>query len=452
MRPIDKRKNREQRKPKQASWLDRIQQDSWQLELVISGIAIFLLLQVLPILNEQGKRLLVLMFSGETIDQVLVFPVSLLVLGTYGLVAILFFHLVLRGLWIGAIGLRSVSGGFDFEELDFQPKFDTWLRRRLGTFDGFIGRLEERSSLAFSLAFLLFFAIVGLWMFINITVLSSIYYIAYIRDLSLQNPVYILLALLPLLIWCLMGLAYMVDFATMGYLKKVKWLQKIYFPIYRLFSWITLARFYRPLYYNLIDHPFGRKMIWVIVPLVFVVSLIGDIKIGRNPYFPELSNVKTSVVSGSYLDDGEMEWVQYQFASLESRYAREDYLEVFTPYLGLYHNPILKHQFPDLTSAKIRGFGFSDIVSTFNPKANTDSLLIAHNSLHRVYLGDSLLQDIPWRLYHHPKRKQDGWLFALPVYDLERGEHCLKFDELRANYGYLSDLVWETQATICFLK
>jgi hypothetical protein len=34
-------------------------------------------------------------------------------------------------LWIGAIGLRSVSGDFEYEVLDYQPRFTNWLQKRM---------------------------------------------------------------------------------------------------------------------------------------------------------------------------------------------------------------------------------------------------------------------------------------------------------------------------------
>lgn len=48
----------------------------------------------------------------------------------YGVLLIrLLIHVLLRGVWIAAIGLRYVSGDIDYVKLGYQPRFTTWLAR-----------------------------------------------------------------------------------------------------------------------------------------------------------------------------------------------------------------------------------------------------------------------------------------------------------------------------------
>lgn len=70
-------------------------------------------------------------------------------------IGIFLFHLAIRGMWIGAIGLRSVSGDFDYNEMRYPDRFTAFLRKRLGSYDDYIQRLERNASVTFSLAFLL---------------------------------------------------------------------------------------------------------------------------------------------------------------------------------------------------------------------------------------------------------------------------------------------------------
>lgn len=69
--------------------------------------------------------------------------------------------------------------------------------------------------------------------------------------------------------------------------------------------------------------------------------------------------------------------------------------------------------------------------------------------LYRLSLNDSLLTNVPWRFYEHPKREQPGLLFDLPTYDLPRGEYWLKIED----QGVKNDsLIWRQWALIQFMR
>ena len=93
--------------------LDRLQQESWQLELLISGFAIFGLFSAM--------EPLLIKFDIAQHDQKIVdtFIWSAALVSCWILIANLLIHVVLRGLWIGALGLRFVSGDIDYDELRY---------------------------------------------------------------------------------------------------------------------------------------------------------------------------------------------------------------------------------------------------------------------------------------------------------------------------------------------
>lgn len=94
--------------------------------------------------------------------------------------------------------------------------------------------------------------------------------------------------------------------------------------------------------------------------------------------------------------------------------------------------------------------GGLNLWSARNYAANNDSLLLAQQAMHRVYLNDSLLTDVPWRFYEHPLREQQGLLYDLPVYDLPRGRYILRFERYRLNDA--DSLYWKTWAEVSFLR
>ncbi len=435
--------------------MDKIQQDSWQLELVISGVVIFLLLGATPALEQLDNKIDILKLSGHYLDFASNIGISFLQGGHLIIILAFIVHLILRGFWIGAIGLRSVSGDFDYQTLGFQPRFEDWLRTRMGSFDDFIERLEVRSSIAFSLGFLLFFAFASYGLFLlSMIGLGSIMVLFVDNQIEVQFGIrifFVLLFIFLILGMLLAGLLYLLDFATLGALKKRHWAQRLYFPIYRLLGWITLARFYRPFYYNLIDHPFGRKLVRLVIPGIFLFTMIADLEVGRNQFFPVTTSGAYALSAGIYLDREEFSKPYFALPSLQSRLAREDYLEVFIPYLGEDHNPAILALTPEVPASAIRSLGIGGLLSVYDESIRADTLLPAHLAIHRLYLNDSLLPSVPWKFYQHPVREQPGLLYELPVYDLSRGEHCLTF-EVYKKKGRRDEFSWEEWTTICFLR
>lgn len=106
-----------------ARWLQNLQQESWQLELLVSGFAIVLLVQGKESLNQLENYASVHLSSYD-----LAFPlISIIGMTVYGawfiLLVNLCIHVVLRGLWIGTIGLRSISSTIDFNKLNYSASF-----------------------------------------------------------------------------------------------------------------------------------------------------------------------------------------------------------------------------------------------------------------------------------------------------------------------------------------
>ena len=127
------------------SWLDNLQQESWQLELLISGFTIFLLIGGWGPVADLEYDLIVLKGTATGANS-MSFLYHVLRTAYLSLLACLLIHVVLRGVWIAAIGLRSVSGEIDYDQLHYQPRFVDRLRRRLGSFDDYIERMEVQCS------------------------------------------------------------------------------------------------------------------------------------------------------------------------------------------------------------------------------------------------------------------------------------------------------------------
>jgi len=95
-----------QKSQKVSKWLRRLQRESWQAELLVSGIALFGSLQ-LPGLAGDTLDFLVNIIS-EKYNFFLGMLIVYLLMGSYILIVTFISHFVLRALWIGLIGVNSV--------------------------------------------------------------------------------------------------------------------------------------------------------------------------------------------------------------------------------------------------------------------------------------------------------------------------------------------------------
>jgi len=224
--------------------LDKLQQESWQLELIISGFAIYgLILSYEPLVLENLKA-----FKNEETLGANFFGITLTSISI--LIILLLTHVVMRGIWIGAIGLRYVSGDIDYESLNYSEKFTGFLRKKVGSFDRYISKLENISSTIFALAFLMIFFFISFFMVFGVFAIGR-NYLGKLEPIS--EIAYTFLSYSLSIVYIICVLLLLIDFLGAGILKKYKWTSKIYFPIYRVFGFITLAFLYRPLVYNFLD-------------------------------------------------------------------------------------------------------------------------------------------------------------------------------------------------------
>ncbi|WP_200979528.1 hypothetical protein [Echinicola sp. 20G] len=158
---------KEHEKPSFKKWLDNLQQESWQLELIISGFLIYALFSAYGPVTEWKN----LSIAQENIYSI--FLSIFVSISVFILMLNLCIHLTLRGLWIGSIGMRYVSGDIDYDKLDYQSKFRSFLESKLGSFDRFIASLEKYSSIIFAITFLMvffllsFFLLLSVWLLID---------------------------------------------------------------------------------------------------------------------------------------------------------------------------------------------------------------------------------------------------------------------------------------------
>lgn len=316
--------------------LDRLQEDSWQLELLISGFAIFGLFYALKPISYQ--------LNVAQVDNNQVF-VNFFIVVYFALQILIFnllLHVLLRGLWIGSLGMRYVFGEINYNKLNYSEQFTKYLQKNVGSFDAYIGKLENICSVIFALSFLLIFYIFSFFA-ISFTVLAF------------QNPVAEWLIFITRIIFGLFALgAFLtfVDFLTQGFLKKNRLISKFYFPFYWVFSFLTLSFLYRPLIYNLLDNKRGKRISFILIPIYILIYVVFHIEYQKSNFITlETTKLSNSIIANGRNYEDFIEKNENLFRGefvIQSKVISDPYIQIFVPLHSnledslIQFNPLLK--------------------------------------------------------------------------------------------------------------
>jgi hypothetical protein len=408
--------------------LQRLQEESWQLELIISGFAIFGLITSFGPITEAAQ----IAQSKQQLEWSII-----LVIATVSCAILIFnllLHVILRGLWIGTLGLRYVSGDIDYESLKYSEKFTKYLKKRVGSFDKYVATLENYCSIIFAVSFLLIFYVLALT-FTIITIIIIITQI--IENDSLPETPRSILGIILIIFMILGMLLTFIDFMTQGWLKKKKWTSKIYFPIYWVFSFITLSFLYRPLVYNFLDNKFGRRLSFVLLPIYFIILILTSFQYRPSNYFDDVDySSETRANRISYLDQLKDNEHVDNFA-ITSKVVTMPYLNVFMELTDNVENNIFDFNSKLKPDDDRRGLN-SDIVVFNNMNWSTlrsrqDDYLKTLNQVYTVRV-DSTDLDAEFILSEN-NQKDLGFETFISTKHLEEGKHVLKVLRKRIKNG-----------------
>ncbi|MBI9068868.1 MAG: hypothetical protein JEZ09_16345 [Salinivirgaceae bacterium] len=440
-------------------WLKRLQQESWELELLVSGFSILLLFKAGNYLTDVSQNInLFLNRSIASANAASIF-IDILTLAVFALIINLTIHLLMRGFWVGIVGLGSVAPKTDIDKLNYSPFFTRKLKKKIGNLENLVVFLDNISSLIFAFAFLIVFLLLAIAMFFA-SALFIVGVFSYILDFL---PEAILrfsenISMVVVILYLLAGVLYFIDFLSLGLIKKSKKLSKIYYPVYVFFGWITLAFMYRIIYYNLISRYSKKRVALVLggylVLMIFLPSMYMDHAI----YFEE-SDSNYFLSSNYYANERNADDI-IKYIDIPSKIISNSFVPLFIRY-DVSDNGKLRKRFSDfkpikeeeLKSSFIFHIGSNSLHISYGDKMveeNSQQALACLSQFYKVYIDDVLMDSITYYFARHINKEEPGIQTMLDIYDLNRGEHLL---EMKKEYlAKDSMLVEETYAKVPFWK
>ncbi len=438
-------------------WLRKLERESWQLELLVSAFTIFLLIGASSNFENYLTSLTYeYSFSNSVIALFLVF-LNLLHLSINSLIVCLVIHLMLRGFWIGAIGLRSVQASIDFTKMNYGSYFTERLKKRVIGLDALIVRLDELCSVLFSISFLIISMIIAFGLWLIFFGFIAFLFVQFINATSgIFSTVAVILGAITMIALLLSGLMYLVDFLTLGFFKKKSFLNKVYYPFYRLYGIITISSISRSIYYYLISK-YPKKRIRIVYAILLTLTLI-NAGIGFDQYQYFSDNDRSLYVDNNHYDDLRPVGEYIQSASIDQKFNHNDHLQLFIRYHPQ-DNPLIKRNCPDFEPLKKDGInqkmklvtadGNLFLKSETFEEEDRQQLLSCLTSLYDISVDDSTYTNTDFYFFEHPGKSQKGLLAMLKTSHLKPGKHIL---HIKKSYQGDSTIITEEYANIPFWK
>lgn len=366
--------------------LDELQVQSWQLELVISGFAIFGLFSALEPLQDLAT---INRFEGNLLQSLFISTIYITcVLAIFNLIL----HVLLRGLWIGAVGIRSVSGDIDFDQLNIAKVFKTHLKKKIGSFDNYIINLENYSSILFGVTFLIVFITIAISL--NFLIFLFFVFFFYENDfLSFEVKAVLGTILFPA--FFIGHLITIIDFVVPGIVKRSQDVAKVYMPVYKVFSILTLSFIYRPILYNLLDNKFGKKIIYSLIPIYGILLFLFSMETNPSNFFSVNEESSTEFGKRSRYKDMLITNKEFQKSTaIQSKTITDPFLQITIPYKKYTEDRITTYD--SLLKPKIDERGYTGISITYSNQADTTkskikTYLKAINEMFQFHIDDILI-------------------------------------------------------------
>ena len=406
---------------KHPEWLINIQNNSWNPELLISGISIVFLFSISGKISEFN----ILLIQRYGLNPVLVYFASIYVSLAFTALQYLFaFHLVLRGIWVGWVGLSYVfPQGIRIEKLPKMSQMD-YIKKEIGDPIDKVMLLERVCSSTFSLAFT----------FVGLSFLILFFFvITFVLDRFGVNMVVNLGLIFGVLL--IIGLVAPLNYYLSKRLgkKEIKFLSAIYIFISRIMSVLFYRDSMMTYQTNLPKVRFVIYAVVIFLPLVILSTNnilktveFSSFALTRLSFVPEKDRHKEGVLYNNYYFDRMDKNERIQKASIPSTRVEGDLLELF-----------------------IADFQWDREV--FGEVVKNDTLDYDIGTLVKVKIDGEVIES-RWYKNDHPVTHQKGWVSYIPMENFPDGEHELTLDKWLWNYEEHKSQFEESYCIIPFWK
>ena len=410
------------------SWLQRLKEESWEAELLVSTIAIFGTFQLFDLINWATNKFIDLLDPSQYLIGYFIVFFGLLAISI--LMSMFVIHFFLRAYWVGLVGLNSVFPDYSVKDSAYSKIYTEKILSILPKLKDSIQKVDELCSVIFSAAFtfLLIYMYSGLF--------ASIYLLIFNL---LSDYVHSYILLIPV-IFITISLFVQMVITIISNLKSNREKKKLQIWNFKIVRFVSIIM-YGPLYKSILQvsmifgSNFKKKKSLVYLILLFLFSgMLVSIYQLTNTNIPYLIKRDSYFdVTKSYSSYYKTENEHNQFLlnpEIDSDKVESNILKVFIPIFG--------HE------EKMR----QNICGSFvgNPnKSNSEQrkdekvqLLNCYHEYNLVYLNGKE-KKVDYLRYEHPGTSQYGVICYLDISNLTTGVNRLV---IKKKYGEGNSSEW----------
>ncbi len=398
------------------SSLSRLTTPTWEMELLISGVTVFALLQLPGVMDEAYLALRPRLDLDWEFLCKLLFTYSKM--GVLILAAAFVLHLALRGFWIALVGMNSIyPDGVIWDRLKIGPIQRRLIERRGISMVDRIERADNRASIVFALGITMALVMVGLILTISVS-LALCALLSWLTgwDWVFPGGTFLLLTII--------ALPYpFVHFIDRRFGARLSADGLLARTVGKVFS--TYARFgfggdINPTMRLLQSHVGARKVFAATFLSIFLVGSFtagqltlqqGNIAFGEYSHWPDVSlGAPDSVIEQHYRDQADSNHTL--LPTIDSMFPSGAYLSLIVPFNPKRHPALLAATCPTTWQAATK------------PEQRA-TLLDCMGRLQELTLDGQPMSPLPLRYYADPRTEQHAVLIVVPIGNLAPGEHNL---------------------------
>ncbi len=416
---------------------------TWELELLVSGAVVIGLFQLPSVVDNAFMQVAPHLSSELRTIPFLAYYLSTAAI--YALTSAFMLHLLLRGFWVGLIGLGSAfPDGIHWDRLKLGPVMRATQQEELIGIDRVEAMIDRTASTLFSVLFsvLAMLTVIGMY-----STVSSIAAVILVRlgFVSLSVSATFMLVYY-LLLGCLFGP--MVIFAVIdrllarsGKTPKSPWFKKAVRASFRIFNVGFLAFLWMPIVYVLSSNLTreGRKVGWRQSAVVIAVILLPFLMFFAGEFGPRLMSRFHSYV---YVPPGPNPFVHdpdlYETTRdaterprhplIESEIVSGPYLRLFLPYRPRNDNPVLAELCPGFVPFYADGT-LAPREAPDDVSARANEALACFQQLYSIELDQQPIYP-DYIFSSHQASEVRGLLTRINVADLNPGRHQIVVTKL----------------------
>lgn len=405
-----RRKLEEKLEPKPVpNWLTKIQNNSWEPEIIISGFSIAFFF-ILPKYIYNFTAMLIQDFGADELLSYIIYSLMIFIISS---LKVLFIgHLILRGLWTGLVGLSYVfPNGIRNERLEKELQGFTFKKPIDLVID-----IEKICSLFFSFAFMIILNLIKVMLFYFVLITG--YIVFYKFNLNSAGMQVAQLSLIFLILGFMIFKAH----------RNKKWLEKTsnsisYNLIYTFSTNISKKRLFLVL----------LSFILITIPISY--SSIASFKFAVEKERKTPKSELTMIDQNDYLDKSNSN-LRVQRAAVSSFQPENNLLELY------------------ISSYKEDETLIRDIQDNFkkfeqvNPDVALDKL--SRTGLYQIFIDDELIEVKDWIMQKGVENSQNFLTTDIDINNISSGIHNLKIKRVKWRKKQKDFILIENWATIPF--